>query len=187
MQIDAIKAAGDTGKAVIVIGSFFLPGPEDAVWAAVGSKYGIKVVTEKGGKFVLQRFEKILKSGSKEFDEAYNLVRLGKIGNSLEKYQNAKKIKNIADRVSKQREALAPIWDIIRNDMSKEAKEAKKYIIYGKPSGGTEVQHFHFKGLDERYALNLDGTWKHNPPKNWAMPRTVEKYLNSLGIKIQPW
>ena len=54
----------------------------------------------------------------------------------------------------------------------------------------SEIPHVHFLGGDN-IALNLDGTWKHLPPTNWAMPRKAQEYIESFfkpaGITISSW
>jgi len=75
---DYYEFAADSPKYAILIASFFLPGPEDAIWAALGSKYGLKIAGEGAG-YVLKRLGKILKPGTKEFDKAVATVRHYKI------------------------------------------------------------------------------------------------------------
>src|SRR5262249_3258913 len=50
-RVDALKFGAGAG---IMIGSTLLPGPEDAVMAAIFSKYGIRIVA-RGGKNVLEK------------------------------------------------------------------------------------------------------------------------------------
>jgi len=48
-----------------------------------------------------------------------------------------------------------------------------------------EQPHIHFKGCDN-CALNIDGTWKHNPPDNFSFSRKTIDWLVEVGWSL-PW
>jgi len=72
---DYYELAADSPKYAVMIGSFFIPGPEEVLlWKVLENKYTINLVKNSGG-YVLKRFGKILKVGSKEFDETVKIVQ----------------------------------------------------------------------------------------------------------------
>ena len=76
-QIDYYNNAETTVKAGFFVASFFVPGPEDLVMAAVASKYGISATTKgaTGAEKVLMRAGKKLKKGTPEYDDALKTIR----------------------------------------------------------------------------------------------------------------
>jgi len=100
---------------------------------------------------------------------------------------NTKKLLDANDYVKQ----LKLLKEVENGLVGKDAK-VKKYFDHfdkGNIEHG-ELPHVHFDGNDN-IGLNMDGTWKHTPPKNWKMPQQAREYLEKLfkplGIKIQPW
>jgi len=80
-----------------------------------------------------------------------------------------------------------------RGLIGKNAKIAKYFdkdpFHYGKKIKTYELPHIHFPPVkDQKIALNMDGAWKHKPPKNWIMPTKAREYLEKfLTGPIAPW
>ena len=54
-----VDTAGTVTGGVLVLGSLFLPGPEDAIMAGLMSKYGLRIVVQKGRKILAKGTEEL--------------------------------------------------------------------------------------------------------------------------------
>jgi filamentous hemagglutinin len=181
MQIDAIKAAGDTGKAVIVIGSFFLPGPEDAVMAAVLSKHGLTVI-KNGGGYIVKRGATIL-SGKQERDALITVTTevrkhgsdVSKLtGKSFEEYL-AKLFGGKSSFTTNGREfdgAYGKVWY--------EAKSGQYWANQCKTK--TQIGKFQ-SDIGDHLKIAKENGKLFELHSNTPIPSNIKKWLESKGIK----